>query len=311
MNLNIAQLQHCLVDDECRTAQMSIADSVLALENMAADLKNMPVEISAEQFAGMFDSIVKTYKAVLGKFKTMSAIHHRKYVTEYANFIKSNQQLVAKVEALPFESIKDIAVDFPTGMKLKYPEVLDLVCKIFDLFWTNDSIGMASATVDRLLNMMSKEQPGYEKTLSAAAGVLATSCRALTDVHTVLMDNFDPEGKTLAKKKVSELFDPELTIAGVRAGLSGCDKQLAKAPWLNTKAEYLEKTLDLCVSYVEDRTSGVTKGYVPPKSFIEELANFILTIDKLFIMYGDAALVTMTISHNLVFVYKAIAKESA
>jgi len=279
----------------------------VCIEDLRA-LADIDVNISEEALKDVFISISKKYKEFTERFATLNSLAKKRYKTEYAIWAKKESKVIAAAHSLSYDAIKDIDIDYPTGMTLQYHKALDWIVEILSKFESVSNLKLVSATLDKTLNSISNDSNAHEATVSVAVNTMSGSATKLQVAHKALVKSFSISAASSKQKPFGEMFNSieDLHQTYISAGLA--DNFVVKSPTVSEHANNVEDVLDLIIGLMKDKLNEGAGSYVPSKDFIKTFASFVELIDSLYIIYGDCVIRTLAIHHNLTFVYRTITK---
>ena len=274
-------------------------------EELTAIESSLVGDISEEGLVAAFKAVVSVHKGLAGKLTNLLSSGKKQYKTEFGIWNKKEKKVIEIVEGLSSNVIEDIEVDVPTGMSVSYHEMTDLLHMFYAEFNKGSRLDLISKTIDQILTSISQESNGHEQSIVVVNNTLSAGGGKLVSVYDVIMKSFDVNAKAMQKKPFSKAVGKNNGLASIRGGLLALDSNIVDIDMLETHAKETERTVDLSVSYIEDRITG-EKEYVPSKAFIKSFIEFIKNIDNTYAMFGNTVLRTLAVQHNITYVYSSI-----
>lgn len=306
MNLKIAST---ITGIEDLDIQRGLLDFKSSMEELETIISKIDSTASNESLRDLFRGITSTYKASHSKLINLFKVSRIKYKTEFSEWIKKEHKLIEEVNKLANEKVVDLDIDYPTGMKIKYFDAMELLKEFYTNFDTGAKLSLVSSTVDVILNSISKDTNAHEESVKVADKSIFESSKNIVEAATVLKNNFDINKTVGTKKTFKELFSDIAELEHVCRLMGEIDEYVGNINRLNDQVKDIEKSLDLCVDYILEKSEDENSEYVPSKEFLKTFSNFIKQIDTLFSMYGDVTIRALAIQHNLIFVYNTLHKQ--
>ena len=305
MNLNITSAVTTIEDMEQEALFDTLHTSLEELDLIMISAE--APELSEESLHDMLKSISTVFGKMMRSFSSIMANAHKTYKTEYSTWSRQNKKMIQAVNGLDTNIISSVMVDYPSGMTLSYFEVTELLANFFTSFKSSARLDQFGSAIDSMLSSISNESDGHEQTIKVANTTSQSITKKLVSIHEAILNGFDSSTAASSKKPFEELFPEANDLTRVNNQLVVMNKHIADEKTILKQCNDITETLSTCVDFITDRTNGKTEGtYMPSKEFIATLAEFIKSLDNMFIMYGDATIRSLAIFHNITFVYKAL-----
>lgn len=291
------------IDNEFASLSKDLSLSIESLQKISTS--NNIEEIGLES---VLQNIKSIQSSIVSKLSDITSFIEKKYKTEYKAWARSNSRLIKKVEAMPYDNLKDISIDQPTGLKTSYVACMKELETIFtkvnirtclgsvltNTMEVNVAIHNGKKNVDQVLN---KAILAFDTTIPKEAA------SAFEKVNTM----FDTTSLTMEVKPFEQHFKNMGELKSFRESVERADVAIASLKAVSKQIETMESQITAMVDYVVDDTNRGENDYVPTKQFVSKLAAHLSTISNTLTAYGNATLRLMAIEHNLVFVYQKLA----
>jgi DNA-binding SARP family transcriptional activator len=307
MNLDISTTMVELADDDLFVAMNNIKTSLEDLDMLVTKLDDE--SISTEGLKELFTTIANTFKATKDKIAELFKLSKTKYKTDLDRWVKKEQKTIELVETLDFENVKDIKVDYPTGLKGKYIDSVELISEIFKGFKSAMQIELVSKTTDTILSSVSKNSTSHEVATRMADKSIENSSKHVLSVNEKLNKQFVINPKIKDTKPFKDLFGSIEELAEVRKLLEEINIYVGNVNNIETQIKAVEDSLELCSQFIMEKVDDESSDYIPSKEFLNSFSSFIKKIDNLFVIYGSTTIRTLAINHNLSYVYSELLKQ--
>lgn len=263
-------------------------------------------EPSEEALGVVLHSLLGLQARFTGKLKQLFAFAGNRFITEYDTWITKNTKSILDVESCPYDKVSASLIDIPTGMKLSYPECAMLLTAILTKQDIVKIFNNAYKTIDMVMASVAQGSSQGEAKLRSETSKMVASLRMVEDYHQKLFDGFSNVASVPKKVEFSKQFKDMEELQTFRTSLSTINKELAKFRTIQSSIPNLEKRVGKVVDYMLDTESRSGGDYIPTKTFVTALAEYIGTVDSVLSIYGDAGLRAMALTHNATFVYHTL-----
>ena len=300
--------------EEQKLVDVRTAGFQASVESLDAMLKDLSTsQLSNEGLVEFFTKIGDVILGIGNTFKTLILKGGNRSEIRY--FYESNVMNVNKVEARPFADIKDIAVDFPTGMTSSYKDAAAVIGAVYSALNMQALISEGTSVMDQVLASMSRGATGHEAVVENATRQLEVHVKRQEQAMAGLNKVFPDKGQPLQKKPFGELFASTEELKTVRVQFFGMEKTLLSCTAIRKAMEEMADSVELAVGVIKDSVEGelgndpnIKFAYVPSQKFVQTLANYVRFHALALSNFSDAVNVHMASEHNLGLVYTTLIK---
>jgi hypothetical protein len=268
-------------------------------------------QISEEALNQIFSKLHGVSVAITSRFsKLFAPALSKKYKTELSTWMKSEKKTIAAVESMSFTDLEDVVLDLPTGMTSPY---LDCATALADILVGTDHMKLCvilRKACDDTLTSISKGSDDHEAVVMSAIGMVNDALKKLKPAVKKADKCFDEKIKVGGGTKLfSELFTSMTDVQKTRTEMLACDEFISQLPVINKINADTVKSVELAVDYVESAYAAQDDTrYIPTKAFISDFTKLLSSVNELFYILGVNSVRAMSLTHNLTFVYKELAK---
>ena len=259
-------------------------------------------DIDTEGLRDMFD----TLSAGITKLKvSVGKITGGAKASEYAEWLKKNRRNIAKLSGGDYSVMKDIRIDYPTGMTTTYKELMDKLEVAITALEFVDLEFVITAT-DTIINNISRGSAAYEKEVKNILKVVSGHVKKISAADKAVASCFDMSSTISKKMPFGHGFSSIDEFRMSLETLAHLDNRVCgpKVDKRTIQLEHLEKSFDICLSFIKDNAEEDETVF--SKSFIINLAALVQELDTYFHVYGKCLLTTLVLQKNIKYVVSTL-----
>lgn len=291
------------IDATLYEAQCAVVGSLETLqETISVDY----TDYSTESLGAVIGRIRSAHATFTSRIHNLFTIGQKRYTTEYATWMKKHGRDVAAVERMTYEDACEHDVDYPTGMKMSYPECMKLIDGIMGKYDIHAVVKNATELMDAILASIAQGSDRCESKLASSHAKLEALLKPVLDMHATLLDGFDGDVHSMDQIAFGKMFANMDELKQFRETLGVANERLSALRQIRKTLDVLEQRVDSVVNYLLDTEGRTEDDYQPSSKFTKQFAQYITSVDGAISMYGDTSLRLMALTHNTTFVYQTL-----